>query len=202
MIDYKDYLESIRLSDAQKRLFNALTREPSPHIHSRNWQRRHQLTPGGTRSSLRRLVSLGLIAKIDGLWRVADPGMEKWWKKVLEERSRASDPNGINQRCGQSAHSEEQSVLARELHEFLDRFKALDDLAREFGIFVDDRELVECPRCGLVEDVAFDGRLISYKADDPSMRDTGLRFTFQGKTCRCPACGHEFSGEEPDNSTE
>jgi hypothetical protein len=200
MIDYKAYLKSIRLSNAQKRLFNALIREPTPHLHSSNWQRRHQLTSGGTRSALRRLVSLGLIAKIDGFWRVADRGMEKWWKKVLEEPLGTSDPEEFNPPCGQSNPSEAESVLAPALRKFLYGLKGLEDLARELGVFVNDRELVECPRCGLIEDVAFGGKLISYRADDPSMTDTGLRFTFQGETCRCPSCGHEFTVEEPEDS--
>jgi hypothetical protein len=201
MIDYEAYLKSIRLSNAQKRLLNALTREPTSHLHSRHWQRRHYLTSGGTRSALRRLATLGLVAKIDGLWRVADPGMEKWWTKVLSSTSGTTDPEATDLQYWQSNTPEAESTLPPGLRELVDSLKEIHDRARELGIFVNDRELVICPRCGLIEDVAFDGRLMTYKPDDPSMTDTGLRFTFLGETCRCASCGHEFTVEEPDDST-
>ena len=61
--------------------------------------------------------------------------------------------------------------------------------ARALGIFVDDRELLACRRCGLAEDVSFAGLLITNCSTDP-VEDTGLRFEeiTSGKF-RCPKCG-------------
>ena len=61
--------------------------------------------------------------------------------------------------------------------------------ARTLGMFVDDRELLACRRCGLAEDVSFAGLLITNCSTD-SGEDTGLRFEeiTSGKF-RCPKCG-------------
>ena len=37
--------------------------------------------------------------------------------------------------------------------------------ARALGIFTDDRELLECPNCGLLEDVTAKGLLVTYPKD-------------------------------------
>ena len=61
--------------------------------------------------------------------------------------------------------------------------------ARTLGMFVDDRELLACRRCGLAEDVSIAGLLITNCSTD-SGEDTGLRFEeiTSGKF-RCPKCG-------------
>ena len=61
--------------------------------------------------------------------------------------------------------------------------------ARSLGMFVDDRELLACPHCGLAEDVSFTGLLIT-SCSPVSGEDTGLRFEeiTSGKF-RCPKCG-------------
>jgi predicted RNA-binding Zn-ribbon protein involved in translation (DUF1610 family) len=61
--------------------------------------------------------------------------------------------------------------------------------ARSLGMFVDDRELLACPHCGLAEDVSFAGLLIT-SCLSVSGEDTGLRFEeiMSGKF-RCPKCG-------------
>ena len=66
--------------------------------------------------------------------------------------------------------------------------------ARALGIFVDDRELLECKKCGLMEDVDINGRLLTVFEKEPS-KDTGLRFEEMknSKTFRCPNCGKEIS---------
>lgn len=76
--------------------------------------------------------------------------------------------------------------------------KALAE-ARRLGLFVEDRELLACPRCGLQEDVAIDGRLL---VTVPGNRkcDTGLRFTRvekQGNWWRCPHCKSVVKGPAP-----
>jgi uncharacterized C2H2 Zn-finger protein len=81
------------------------------------------------------------------------------------------------------------------LRELASRLVALQEEARSLGLFVGDRELLECPKCGLLEDVAFIGQLITYhpSADGPDTEDTtdtGLRFEELSENYfRCPACG-------------
>ena len=66
---------------------------------------------------------------------------------------------------------------------------ALQAKARALGLFVDDRELLTCLKCGLQEDVTFSGLLITSRSDAVG-EDTELRFEelTQGRF-RCPACG-------------
>jgi hypothetical protein len=68
--------------------------------------------------------------------------------------------------------------------------------ARALGIFVHDRELLTCPKCGLTEDVLSDGRLSTfYGSPGP---DTGLRFvepTAADRRYTCPGCGSEARSE-------
>jgi ribosomal protein S27AE len=69
------------------------------------------------------------------------------------------------------------------------RLVAIQAEARGLGMFVDDRELLACRRCGLTEDVSFAGLLITSCL--PVLgEDTGLRFEeiTSGKF-RCPKCG-------------
>lgn len=57
------------------------------------------------------------------------------------------------------------------------------------GIFTDDRELLECPHCGLMEDVASSGLLITCNPDSLGV-DTGKRFEeLPSNRFRCPGCG-------------
>jgi predicted RNA-binding Zn-ribbon protein involved in translation (DUF1610 family) len=62
--------------------------------------------------------------------------------------------------------------------------------AKALGIFTDDRELLECPKCGLIEDVTFEGLLVTYPKNNKEMRDCGLRFRSVDETSfECPSCG-------------
>ena len=70
------------------------------------------------------------------------------------------------------------------------RLKKIQAAARKLGLFVEDRELLTCPRCGLQEDIAIDGRLLVTVSADRHC-DTGLRFTRvmrRGDWWRCPNC--------------
>lgn len=70
------------------------------------------------------------------------------------------------------------------------RIVELQKTARGLGIFVDDRELLACSKCGLMEDVLFDGRLVTCR--EAGGTDTGLRFTGQPRAdgrFTCPECG-------------
>lgn len=78
--------------------------------------------------------------------------------------------------------------------------RSIDRLARELvrikkhasqlGVFTNDRELLQCPQCGLAEDVTIDGLLITYRGNPRRPQDTGLRFAeLNGQRFRCPSCG-------------
>jgi len=61
--------------------------------------------------------------------------------------------------------------------------------ARALGLFTNDRELLECHKCGLLEDVTINGLLITFRAPDFG-QDTGLRFEeLSQERFRCPGCG-------------
>ena len=72
-------------------------------------------------------------------------------------------------------------ALARELADLQKRAKAL-------GLFANDRELLACPRCGLLEDVTSAGLLITCRAYRLG-EDTGLRFVqLADQVFCCPSC--------------
>lgn len=63
--------------------------------------------------------------------------------------------------------------------------------AKMLGIFTNDRELLECPICGLMEDVDINGKLFTVFKNEP-YKDTGLNFKEVGNkenNFRCPNCG-------------
>jgi len=67
--------------------------------------------------------------------------------------------------------------------------------ARALGIFTDDREFLECPSCGLLEDVTSEGLLVTYPKDCVDLEDCGLRFEQVRETSfACPTCGGQDQG--------
>ena len=94
---------------------------------------------------------------------------------------------------GRSAHHEAGDGLAKTLVDLVRRLRDVQTSAREHGIFIADREPVTCPRCGLLEDVLVDGRLITCRPDSFG-RDTGLRFAedpYDPGSFTCAECGGE-----------
>ena len=78
--------------------------------------------------------------------------------------------------------------LIRKLKPLVAQVTALQAQARAIGLFANDRELLECPRCGLKEDVTCDGRLITYRGTAFG-EDLGLRFEeLADQGFRCPTC--------------
>jgi hypothetical protein len=74
------------------------------------------------------------------------------------------------------------------LHELASQLAGLQKRAKALGVFTNDRELLECPRCGLLEDVTSTGLLITCRADALG-EDTGLRFVpLADNIFRCPSC--------------
>src|SRR5262249_39710140 len=79
--------------------------------------------------------------------------------------------------------------LAQELRQLAAKVLALQAKARELGLFPDDRELLTWPSCGLMENVAIDGRLFTCRPESLD-DDTELRFEeLSPNRFRCPACG-------------
>jgi len=64
------------------------------------------------------------------------------------------------------------------------------DLARQHGLFPNNREFFECRKCGLLEGVDFEGRLMTCYVGAEDI-DTGLQFTEPDEhgVSRCPKCG-------------
>lgn len=69
------------------------------------------------------------------------------------------------------------------------QLKQVKAQARALGIFTDNRELLECPNCGLLEDVTAKGLLVTYPKDSVDLKDCGQRFRPVDKThFACPKC--------------
>jgi rubrerythrin len=88
------------------------------------------------------------------------------------------------------------SELAQKIKPLAEEIMRIQKQARSLGIFVNDRELLECTGCDLVEDVAFDGSLMTYHRHSNDMTDCGLRFEKMDKDkYRCPVCGTVLKAE-------
>ena len=77
-------------------------------------------------------------------------------------------------------------VLPKYLHREITR---IHRLAQAAGLFMEDRDLLHCADCGLLEDVGCYGLLMTYFSGKSPV-DSGLRFT-KDKRGRyiCPNCG-------------
>ncbi len=81
------------------------------------------------------------------------------------------------------------SSLLSEIRPLVRELVRVKKQAEALGIFTNDRELLECSGCDLVEDVAFDGRLITHHRKSEDYSDSGLRFEkLNDTTFRCPIC--------------
>ena len=63
----------------------------------------------------------------------------------------------------------------RKIRALATEIAALQAKARALGLFANDRELLECPVCGLMENVAASGLLLTCRPESLD-EDTGLRF--------------------------
>lgn len=76
------------------------------------------------------------------------------------------------------------------------KLAAVQEKAKNLGIFTESRDLLKCLKCGLMEDVLCDGRLVTYYNGE-SIHDTGLRFKHKrGDIYYCPGCGLKASLNE------
>jgi hypothetical protein len=92
----------------------------------------------------------------------------------------------------------QKSDWVDEIFRLARQIKKLQEQAKNLGMFVEDRDLLSCPQCGLEEDVTHHGLLIVSKASRPGV-DTGLRFSEVDSVkhrFRCPACGVNFVAPE------
>lgn len=81
------------------------------------------------------------------------------------------------------------------------RLGKLQTQARALGVFTNDRDVLTCPKCGLMEDVLVDGRLVTYHEEN-NPKDTGLRFAEsaqQSGRFTCPECGADVRSETSDS---
>lgn len=78
------------------------------------------------------------------------------------------------------------------------QMQALRLRANALGLFMDDRNLMECPDCGLREDVTADGLLFTHERETSDARDTGLRFTeLPDGRFACPRCQKVLAENDP-----
>ncbi len=69
------------------------------------------------------------------------------------------------------------------------KLSAVQKQAEKLGIFTESRDLLKCTKCGLMEDVLCDGRLVTYY-EGKKIDDTGLRFKQKKDGAYyCPKCG-------------
>jgi hypothetical protein len=118
--------------------------------------------------------------------------------QLLPCRAGESHTKGItvNSR-GEQGPANNEVPIPEELLRLAASLAALKEQAQALGLFVGDRDLLECTTCGLLEDVAFSGELITCKPSQEG-QDTGLRFAeVSANRFRCPACGAIVSATDP-----
>ena len=78
----------------------------------------------------------------------------------------------------------------KELKALAAQMAAIRAEAQAEGGFLHDRELHQCPTCGLMEDVLCSGKLVTYWHQTTEPVDTGFRFKEVGADqLACPCCG-------------
>ena len=88
---------------------------------------------------------------------------------------------------------EKRNSLLEDIRPLVQEIQRIKKQAEALGLFMDDRELLECANCGLMEDVTFENRLITYYRGSEDLSDCGLRFDKVGDDIfRCPVCGTEL----------
>jgi hypothetical protein len=82
------------------------------------------------------------------------------------------------------------------LHALCEQLQKIHQQAEIAGLFIGDRELLDCTHCGLQEDVLIDGLLVTHQADVADATDSGLRFAAAGDgNFVCPQCGAVIAGD-------
>lgn len=82
------------------------------------------------------------------------------------------------------------------LHALCKQLQKIRKQAEIAGLFVGDRELLDCAHCGLQEDVLIGGQLVTYQAGAADTPDSGLRFAAADDgNFVCPQCGAAITGD-------
>ena len=88
----------------------------------------------------------------------------------------------------------EYGLLVKNLRPLVKELRKLQEQGRALGLSVENRDLLDCPKCRLEEDVLIGGKLIVTRPRSRN-QDTGLRFKAVDKSevrFRCPACRSIF----------
>ena len=107
----------------------------------------------------------------------------------------------VQRRSSEARSRDDQADdLVDRIEPLVEQLQELKAQAASLGLFTDDRELLNCPGCGLRENVMMGGNLITY-FEPNSSSDTGLRFaeTEVVGEFLCPSCGEV--AREPDEFT-
>ncbi len=105
--------------------------------------------------------------------------------------------NGIRTKTGPAGTKKSAAVGAgiEEIRSLIARMAPVLRCAEDNGTFAGERDLLECPGCGLVEDTDIDGRIVTY-IDGGRLKDSGYRFRVSGGgRWICPIC-HTAGGED------
>lgn len=88
--------------------------------------------------------------------------------------------------------------LVDRISKLAEGLREVDKLAESYGIFLNDRELLRCPDCGIEEDVLADGRLIVCPIGKPE-QETGVKFDTlkeNGSIFICPVCRKKIMADD------
>ncbi|MFA7229908.1 MAG: hypothetical protein WC071_01430 [Victivallaceae bacterium] len=85
----------------------------------------------------------------------------------------------------------------KDIYSLAETLKNIQEQADKLGIFTENRELLECEKCGLLEDYTFKHGLITYVAANCTggkLKDSGLRFKATDNPSQfiCPQCGNSI----------
>jgi len=97
-------------------------------------------------------------------------------------------------------NSEKNTLISSKLIKHCSELCTLWENMEKLGMFPGYRDLLTCPKCGLMEDVTAEGLFLVYNNLEPNTKitqdkDTGLRFEeLNGETqlFKCPNCGTKF----------
>lgn len=94
------------------------------------------------------------------------------------------------------SHDPDIDDLVEQIRPLAQQIVVLQEQMKALGMFAHDRELLQCPRCGLMEDVTHEGFLITCREPDLGT-DTGLRFEpFTEESYRCQTVQEPLSEDE------
>ena len=89
------------------------------------------------------------------------------------------------------------------LTELCRSLEGIEKKAEALGLFLNDRELLECPCCGLFEDVTIQGILLTARKVTAPPIYTGLRFQeVSQNTYQCPDCAQQIELQAPPSNPD